>query len=121
MNLFGIGFGIVAIIMAIGFIVCIGMFITVAAKSMNLWNKNSNSPRLTVDAKVVTKRSNASYLNAHSDGMHSAAIRCYVTFEVESGDRMEFRISEREYGLLAEGDKGRLSFQGTRYLNFERE
>ena len=25
-----------------------------------------------------------------------------------------------EYGMLAEGDSGRLSFQGTRYLSFER-
>ena len=45
----------------------------------------------------------------------------YATFEVESGDRMELSVSGREYGLLAEGDRGRLSFQGTRYLGFERE
>ncbi|MBS7238901.1 MAG: DUF2500 family protein, partial [Acetatifactor sp.] len=25
-----------------------------------------------------------------------------------------------EYGMLAEGDCGKLSFQGTRYLSFER-
>ena len=25
-----------------------------------------------------------------------------------------------EYGMLAEGDAGRLTFQGTRYLSFER-
>lgn len=44
----------------------------------------------------------------------------YVTFEVESGDRMELHVPGREYGQLAEGDKGKLSFQGTRYLGFER-
>jgi hypothetical protein len=44
----------------------------------------------------------------------------YVTFEVESGDRMELSLSGHEYGLLAEGDTGHLSFQGTRYLSFER-
>ena len=26
-----------------------------------------------------------------------------------------------EYGLLAEGDRGKLTFQGTRYLGFERQ
>ena len=44
----------------------------------------------------------------------------YVTFQVESGDRMEFSVSGAEYGMLIEGDRGRLSFQGTRYLGFER-
>ena len=44
----------------------------------------------------------------------------YATFQVESGDRMELRMSGREYGLLAEGDRGKLTFQGTRYRGFER-
>ena len=43
----------------------------------------------------------------------------YVTFQVESGDRMELRVSRSEYGLLAERNQGNLSFQGTRYLGFE--
>ena len=45
----------------------------------------------------------------------------YVTFQMESGDRMECEISDTEYGMLAEGDSGELTFQGTRYLNFRRE
>lgn len=45
----------------------------------------------------------------------------YVTFQVESGDRMELSIRGSGYGMLAEGDVGMLSFQGTRYLGYERE
>ena len=44
----------------------------------------------------------------------------YVTFQVESGDRMEFEVDGSDYGLLMQGDIGKLSFQGTRYLGFER-
>ena len=44
----------------------------------------------------------------------------YVTFQVESGDRMELAVDGEDYGMLVEGDRGRLSFQGTRYLGFER-
>jgi hypothetical protein len=44
----------------------------------------------------------------------------YITFEVEGGSRMEFKVKGQEYGLLAEGDIGKLKFQGTRYLGFER-
>ena len=45
----------------------------------------------------------------------------FATFQVESGDRIEFLVSGMEYGMLAEGDRGALTFQGTRYLNFRRE
>ena len=34
---------------------------------------------------------------------------------------MELQMSGSEYGLLVEGDAGMLSFQGTRYLGFERQ
>ena len=34
---------------------------------------------------------------------------------------MEFAIRGTEYGLLAEGDRGKLTFQGTRYLGFQRQ
>ena len=33
---------------------------------------------------------------------------------------MEFKVTGSEYGMLAEKDTGKLSFQGTRYLSFER-
>ena len=39
---------------------------------------------------------------------------------MESGDRMELEMAGSEYGLLVEGDNGKLTFQGTRYLGFER-
>lgn len=44
----------------------------------------------------------------------------FVTFEVESGERIEFKVSVTEYGILVEGDNGELAFQGTRYLGFTR-
>ena len=54
-------------------------------------------------------------------GFHTtSATWYYVTFQVESGDRMEFSVGGTDFGMLAEGDHGNLSFQGTRYLSFER-
>lgn len=58
----------------------------------------------------------------HNDHLKShSSTTYYVTFEVESGDRLEFAISGSEYGQLVEGDQGKLSFQGTRYQGFARE
>ena len=36
------------------------------------------------------------------------------------GVRLELKVDGSEYGMLAEGDCGMLSFQGTRYLGFVR-
>lgn len=78
---------------------------------------------MTVPATVVTKRTDVdrrSSGGANGHRHYRTYTNYYVTFEVESGDRMELHLEGSEYGLLVEGDKGNLSFQGTRYLGFER-
>ena len=54
------------------------------------------------------------------DGSARCSVRVFERYSVVGGDRMELRLSGTEYGQLAEGDTGRLSFQDTRYLGFER-
>lgn len=121
---FGYGFDMFSIMFSIVFIIVIGMFVVTAIKGIGQWNKNNNSPRLTVPATVVAKRTNVSHHNhAGTNGHHhhSTSTTYYVTFQVESGDRMELHLSGYEFGMPVEGDKGKLSFQGTRYLGFERQ
>ena len=120
---FGMGFTAFEAMFTIMFIVVIGMFIATAVKGIGQWNKNNNSPRLTVTATVVAKRTNISrhrHSGANDHHHYHASTTYYVTFEVESGDRMELEMDGSEYGLLVEGDRGSLTFQGTRYLGFER-
>lgn len=118
-------FTIVPVIVAVGFIVVIGSFIVMAVRGAAQWNRNNQSPRLTVDAELVSRRTNVSTFHhgGHdgTDMCHTSSTSYYATFQVDSGDRMEFSVSGQEYGLLAEGDRGKLTFQGTRYLGFERE
>lgn len=102
------------------FVLVIGTFIFVAVKGIGQWNKNNHSPRLTVPATVVAKRTNVSH-HHHARSHHTThSTTYYVTFQVESGDRMELYVTGPEFGMLIEGDHGKLTFQGTRYLNFER-
>ena len=120
---FNFGFGIMSVIVPLIFIIVIVMFIVTAVKGIGQWSKNNNSPRLTVPATVVSKRGDISrHVHSAGDGAHHhhTSTTYYVTFQVESGDRMEFHVSGSEYGMLVEGDTGNLSFQGTRYLGFER-
>jgi len=120
---FGAGFIIFEILFAIVFVLVIGIFIFAIVKGIRQWNKNNHSPRLTVPATIVAKRTNVSrHRHGGVNGHHHyhTSTTYYVTFQVESGDRMELPVAGHEFGLLIEGDRGMLTFQGTRYLGFER-
>lgn len=106
------------IMFSLVFILVFGMIVVTIFRGISQWNKNNHSPRLTVDATVVSKRQNTSHHHHNNHVSHSTTY--YVTFQVESGDRMELHVSGMEYGMLAEGDYGKLTFQGTRYLEFVR-
>lgn len=110
------------------FILVISMFVIMAVKALRQWNRNNHSPRLAVEARVAAKRTDVT-CHQHpvggdvsgAQGFHtSTSTDYYITFEVESGDRIEFSVNGSEYGMLLEGDFGKLYFQGTRYLGFER-
>ena len=93
-----------------------GMILFTFISGIRTWNKNNNSPRLTVEARVAAKRQNTTHHNepvgGDTSGTHgyhtTTSTSYYVTFEVESGDRMEFSVYGEDYGMLAEGDEGKL-------------
>ena len=119
---FGFGFDIFNVIFTLMFIMVFGVFAAALLKGLSQWNKNNNAPRLTVPVNVVSKRTNVSHHHhAGEHHMSSTSTSYYVTFQVESGDRMELHLSGSQYGLIVEGDRGLLTFQGTRFLNFERQ
>jgi len=113
---FGMTFSIMRIIVPVIFVLVFGIIIVTMVRGVGEWNKNNQSPKLTVPVTVVAKRSD---VHRGIETMHTFT-SYYVTFQVESGDRMEFEVSDMEYGMLAEGDRGMLTFQGTRYLSFQR-
>ena len=98
----------------------IGSFVSRAKRE----RKNDASPRVTANAKVVSKRMQVGenrQRHSNDDMMHSYTYSKYfATFEFDSGDRVEMPVDGSEYGLLVEGDTGKLTFQGTRYLGFQR-
>ena len=123
MNFFGFGnFSLGGLFPIIMIAVLIGV-VFVFAGAIREQLRNRKAPVLTVDAFVASKRISVSTEqrpSASGDGMMftSSSETCYVTFQVESGDRMEFSVSRDEYQSLMEGESGRLTFQGTRYMSF---
>ena len=108
-----------SILFPILFLVVLGMILYTIIGNISTWNKNNHSPRLTVPATVVAKRTEVSRHHTDNTMMHTFTTY-YATFQVESGDRMELEVDGSDYGMLVEGDIGKLNFQGTRYLGFER-
>lgn len=122
----GFLFSAMPVFVIIIFAVVIGFIIWRIVQGARQWNRNNNSPVLTVEATIVAKRSDVSFYHNNTGAMDNmqtighSTTTYYATFEVPSGDRMELHVKDHEYGLLVEGDRGQLTFQGTRYLGFQR-
>lgn len=118
---FGLGFSIFEGMFGLMIVAFFGFFIYTITHNIQQKRKNDASPRLVVEAQVVSRREDVTHHHNGENHMNYSSTRYYVTFQVESGDRMELELTGRDYGMLAEGDFGWLSFQGTRFLNFERK
>lgn len=123
------GFSIVETLFPLVFLLMFGFalytLISSAAVRAQEKRKNDASPRLTVPASVVTKRAQVGTTHHRNAAANTCGTyyntKYFATFQFESGDRLELSVSPGEYGMLVEGDRGQLSFQGTRYLGFVRQ
>ena len=116
-------------LMTILIVVFAVLLIGAIGRGLYVWMRNNRAPQETADARITSKRMKVSghggtmMTNSFSamNTIHSSTRTHYfVTFELENGKRLELGVKDPEYGMLAEGDRGRLSWQGTRYLGFDR-
>lgn len=94
--------------------------------------KISRSPKITADATVVAKRTDI-------PSNRRGSTTYFITFQLDGGyaietdgnkteslisignDRMEFNVFGEDFGVILEGDRGKLTFQETRFIGFKRE
>lgn len=105
-------FGIFPFIFLVMFCFVFGTIMSTVVKNAKQNQQNNNSPRITSEAEVVTKRTKVWGDHSHTN--------YYATFQFESGDRLELEVPHNQFGYLVEGDRGKLTFQGTRFLDFQR-
>lgn len=116
-------FGLMEILFPLVFLLVLGIILVQIIGGIGQWHKNNQSPVLDVEAVVVSKRTSVSthHHDAGNGAMHMYHdTTYYVTFQFHSNDRMELRVSGSQYGMLVEGDVGTLTFQGARFLDFQR-
>ncbi len=113
--MFSFVFLAVAAFIGVMFLAVMGVIMFVATKGVSQWSHNNQQPVLTAPVRVVGKRTDTT-------GMSGSSVSTWyhATFEFPSGERREFSVGGPGYGLLAEGDHGTLTFQGTRFHRFER-
>lgn len=86
-------------------------------KGLAQWVKNENSPVVTASARIVSMRRKTHHHN-HNGNVH-IDYTYHITFELDTGERMELRVKRRVFREMEEGLCGMLTHQGTRYLGFE--
>jgi hypothetical protein len=95
-------------VFALVFIIIVGSVV----QSMKQKHRDDNAPRRVADVTVVARRTHVWGDHSHTD--------YYVTFQLETGDRLELKVPHNRFGYLVEGDKGKLTSQGSRFVSFER-
>lgn len=69
------------------FLLIVGVMILALVRSASEWSSNNSSPVLSVDARVVSKRTNITRHMSQADSSHMtrSSTVYYATFQVESG------------------------------------
>lgn len=86
------------------------------------WIKNSLSPKVSVKAQIIEKNVDETHFRRHRDtfGYRTTTAYSYrITFLTEGNEQIDLYVKKLEYNKLKKGRKGKLTYQGTRYLGFE--
>ncbi|WP_208607125.1 DUF2500 domain-containing protein [Paenibacillus typhae] len=114
-------FDLTGTVIPIFLVVMIGIVAVTAGRGLFQWSRNNSSPLLTIPARIVSKRSEVRQQQLQDDSQSSrTSTTYYLTYELQDGERMEFKVDGSEFGMSAEGDRGLLTYQGTRYHGFQR-
>lgn len=102
------------------FVCIIGIISIQGKKKLNEWKENRKCPRLTHDAAIITKRTNIVQYQIKGKKIWHDVVTYHMTFQIPNDEQVELCIPYKVYRILFDGDKGNLTFQGTKFFAFER-
>lgn len=86
------------------------------------WWKNKKSPLIVTQSTISGKRIEEHYIRSkrsNSLGYRTRKVLIYyITFSLEGGEHIELRTNESVYLDLKNGDYGKLTFKGSKYIEF---
>lgn len=113
-------FSVFFILPIIGFVVIFGVILFMVIGSIGQRKRNNREPVFSDPVLVKDKRTHVWGGTDSEQNYSSSHTSCYITFEFENGERQEFMVSDRVYGETAPGETGTLTWQGTRFHDFQR-
>ncbi len=113
---FGGGYTAFSTVFVLILILILSVFVLTIVKGISTYANNNAAEIMSVNCKVVGKRSDV----WGGSGDSSASTRYYITFEFEDASRLELNVKAKQYGYIIEGDSGTLNYQGTRFNTFTR-
>lgn len=93
-------------VLVVIFLIIIVIICMADANTIICWFKNNRAPVHSMCASVLTKEINEN--------------KYYVCFGLEDGQMKRFSIDYYAYIFLKEGEKGILTYQGTRFIRYDR-
>ncbi|MGO4958370.1 DUF2500 domain-containing protein [Luteococcus sp. Sow4_B9] len=116
---FGIIFAVVASFVLLGFVLVFGAIIWRAVRYARATPMHGVA---TCVAKRTEVSGSGGGMNASTGTMDMAhsSTTYRATFELEDGQRMELLLDGRQYGMLAEGDRGILNWRSDVFQGFQR-
>lgn len=103
----------------------VGVILFALLRGLYIWNKDNHSPRVTEEAEVYTKRQDVSTFtkkgrDVHFGSYRSIYVRYFVVFQTRNSGIVKLKVRSDDFDMVREGEKGLLTFQGTRFLGFEK-
>ncbi|EOH59641.1 DUF2500 domain-containing protein [Enterococcus mundtii] len=95
------------------------IFIAIILYQILEFLKNESTPEISVPATLVDKSMRSSS-SVDANGISNQSITYYLLFELENGERKEFRVGHGKYKLYVIGDTGILRYQRKRFNSLDR-
>lgn len=110
------------IVLHIAFAITMAIAIAMIVVGIIRLKRKIHFPKYTVNATVVSKRAKARRHGKKTDTGTQIVTDtfCYVTFKESDMNILELKVSVNEYMALNKGESGKLTFQGAKFLGFEK-
>ena len=102
---FGMTFSIMRIMVPVIFVLVFGIIIVAMVRGIGEWNKNNHSPKLSVPAKVVSRRTAVSHHHHHQGNGMYHPYRYQLLRHLSGRERRPDRVSGFRHGIRHAGGR----------------
>ena len=100
------------------------LFVIIVVKGLAQYHRDNQAPMLTEQAVVTyippVRDFHTTPYSSNRSGFFNSSSAAFVSFQLNSGEVKRFRLQKEEYERLQAGDRGMLTYQGSRFRGFSK-